>query len=148
MRSIDLFARAWILLFAWAGSVSASASSSLTDSNFPRPKALQCTSSSRSSVARFTLSAFDSMAPVTDLDARADTDEDGRAIDSNPFTTRFCATNGCDNSYCFVFQSDDLSLLASGKLNTTKGLLNYYDSDTRESTEPRTVIIECKTTVR
>jgi hypothetical protein len=104
-----------------------------------RPASLTCASSGAAGPAsRFTLSLFDTKTPETDLDAQVD-----GTIDDNGLTVSFCANNGCDNEYCFVFFTDDLSFLARKKLTQVHGIMNYTNSEL-ETGKAQTASIECK----
>jgi hypothetical protein len=91
----------------------------------PRPATLDCMAPDANAAARhFHLTRFDSNEPRTDLDAKADgvPQDTGEVIE-------FCANNGCDNNYCFLFFSHELKLAAQGKKKTVNGLMNYFNSD-------------------
>ena len=98
-----------------------------------RPETLVCESSSPKAAGAaksFTLSNFDKEVPETDMDARAD---GGFYVDNQ--VTTFCANNGCDNNYCFVFFTDDLALAAKGKVSVVTGMMNYNNSESQWDSE-------------
>jgi hypothetical protein len=104
-----------------------------------RPSVLKCTSPGRGAAPRdFTLSDFNTSKPQTDLDTASDS-----SIEDNGTVISFCGNNGCDNNYCFVFMSSDLSLMAQGKLTSTHGLMNFFNGDSK-TTDAETVAIHCR----
>jgi hypothetical protein len=106
----------------------------------PRPAKLNCTAPRANSQARkFTVEGFNTDRPGATMDAA---DSDGFTIDG--VTTQFCANNGCDNSYCFVFFTDDVTALAQGKAKSVTGMMNYLNSDSRPGLErAETVNVYC-----
>jgi hypothetical protein len=109
-----------------------------------RPVAVACEAPLANEMARsFRITRFDTKEPGTNLDARIDGE-----IGVDPMRVEFCANNGCDNSYCFVFFTDDLDLLARGKTKEVTGLMNYFNAEmTGEDFEfGQTVPFTCRVT--
>jgi hypothetical protein len=102
-----------------------------------RPEILHCTSEGKGMAAKFTLSKLDTARPETDMDARVD-----GTIEKRGFITEFSANNGCDNSYSYVFMTEDLEAMAAGQLSLTTGLMNYFNSE-RGAEDPATIAIRC-----
>lgn len=97
----------------------------------PRPKALHCWAPDANDQAReFDIEKFDTNSPGATNDAA---DSDGPEV--NDTVTTLCVNNGCDNSYCMVFFTDDVTALTQGKRTVIHALMNYLNSSSVEGQE-------------
>lgn len=107
------------------------------------PAGLRCEAETRNEMAsRFELRDLNTARPRSNLDAAFE-----GAIVVGPTVTEFNANNGCDNNYDWVFFSDDLALLAKGKVKRITGLMKFFNADMQckdaDCAETETARVSC-----
>lgn len=123
----------------------ASAEMSLTHASLEetiRPAELVCESTHANRIAaKFMIVDFDTKNPSTNLDTSTVSFENVLG------TVKYCASNECENYYCWVFFAEDLDKLAKNKVLDIQGLMNYFNfesSTSNRGVESHTVSVTCR----